>query len=334
MVGVGVSRCGVGRGWGHGFDPRAPAGLHWQELVPYDPLVDGEDGGPGQSAVRGMAWRQATGLTVTCVVAAKCGQGLILPPNHTRLIRWRDSAVTPGGGGLGRAGVAGAGGAEEGGADAEVECYRLNEALLRFEEASAACADSGGVLTSVYSMAQHDAVLTLARRLAPPNGNAVWIGLRRYDVGGGGVEGTGNSAASAGADVVWRWLWTEGNRSLGADPFNTSMEPFSRWAAGEPDGRPWINAWLAGRLSVDTWWASVCGGAGGREGAEAEWVEGSVGCGTPPAALSAAGVCARTRARDKDVRREGERGGEEREGEGEGGLTYVHAWLTYVCIFW
>jgi hypothetical protein len=155
-----------------------------------------------------------------------------------------------------------------------VECFRLNRALMEFDEAAAHCdeVEGGGVLTTVYSEGQHDAVLTLAQRLAPPAGNAVWIGLQLE----GPPSGSNQGASS--------WAWTERDRKM-------REGNFSRWAPGEPDGRGWIDPWLQGVVSQDLWWVGEGGGSGdsatgggmGVDGWRAgEWEKAGVQCGSPP----------------------------------------------------
>ena len=101
------------------------------------------------------------------------------------------------------------------------------------------------MLTPVYTEAQHDAAVALAQSLAPPTGNAVWIGLQMQDV-------------TAGS---WQWVWLEGRGKRLLATTN-----FSRWAAGEPDGRCCTDAWAASVVGQDVWWVDALGGGGGGHG--------------------------------------------------------------------
>ena len=214
---------------------------------------------------------------VSCVVGALCKSGLLLP---------RDGA--------GATWFDGVGGASSGAAAAysatppSVDCYTLQDALLDFDGAAARCAlledlvrgegVGPGVLAPVHSQAQHDLVLALAQSLAPPTGLAIWIGLRKSAASGSGD-------AQGGA----RWVWVGDNTTLGDGSF-------SRWAAGEPDGRGWIDPWQESAFSQDMWWVTGNGASdgSGMPGAAAgtmRWEEATVRCGTPPpGGMSAAGA--------------------------------------------
>jgi len=170
--------------------------------------------------------------------------------------------------------------------DSLVECLVLQSAPAAFDEALARCeqieegeggwkGEAGGVLAAVYTQGQHDVVVSLAQRLAPPTGDAVWIGLRLEDSAGG--EGGG------------RWVWVKG----------AGLRKFSKWAPGEPDGRGWIDPWLAVAVSQELWWVAEGEGHGAGEGrgsvsgmwGGAEWELAGVRCGAAPAGgLSSGGA--------------------------------------------
>ena len=250
--------------------PHKVAASDWQEVGLSD--LDG-----------GMTWRQSPGLSITCAVGALCENGLILPRAGAAL-QWIDGASPTQFPSAGNGAPTG----PPASSLSTVDCFVLQEALLSFEDAAAQCemledlvqgqGVGDGILAPVHSQVQHDLVMALSQSLEPPAGHAVWIGLRMGLLNEPDAEVGGEG-----------WMWV-------GDGTRLFMGNFSKWAAGEPDGRGWIDPWLESAYSQDAWWVVEEAEASeedddalSRTVSTVRWEQAAMRCGTPhPGGMSAA----------------------------------------------